>query len=190
MAASARIEAATRAAWSSAVRRRRAAAAAGGRPTELRPGVHDVAAQGVGRLELLAGDAHEVLERQAHAEQGEHVAHEAHVGVAVAVAVLQVVGPQQARRLQGPQHLDRHAAALGHLGQPQHLVLLDQRQTGPRARLVERLGDHAQREAPLLEVADVEQALAVVGPVPGHPALVAGRRQQALRLVRAQELAR
>ena len=34
----------------------------------------------------------------------------------------------------------------------------------------------------------MEQPLAVVGPVPGHPALVAGRGQQALGLVRAQEL--
>ena len=124
MAASARIDAATRApcSWPSRPR--------GGptqpRPDQRGPGVHHVAAEGVGRLELLAGDAHEVVERQADAEQGEHVADEAHVGVAVAVARRQVVGAQQARRLERPQHLDRHAAALGHLGQPQDLVLVDQ----------------------------------------------------------------
>ena len=94
MAASARIEAATRAAcsWPSAP----AAAAAQAGPDQLGPGVHHVAAQGVGRLELLAGDAHEVLERQPDPEEGEHVAHEADVGVAVAVAGLEVVGPEQA----------------------------------------------------------------------------------------------
>ena len=116
-----------------------------------------------------------------------HVADEAHVGVAVAVARLEVVRTQQPGGLERPQHLDRDTAALGDVGQSEDLALLDQRHR-TFGVLAERLGDHAQREPALLELADVQQPLSMVRPVPGDATLVPRRRDQALRLVRAQEL--
>ena len=168
-------------------RRRALPGAAEAVADQVGPLGHGVAAQGAGRGHQRVGDAQEVVERQPDAEQGQHVADEAHVGLAEQVGAAHRVGPQQPGRRQSPQDLHRHAAALGHVGQPQHRVVVDQPDRPGRA-VVEGLGDHAQRVAALLELADAVEAVAMVGAVPGHPALVAGRGQQALRLVGAQRL--
>src|SRR5204862_104594 len=87
----------------------------------------------------------------------------------------------------------RYPAAVSHLDECEALlrtlvhVDVEDGRTGP---LSQSVLDHAQGVAPLLQVTDRAQAVEVAAVVPGRSPLVAGRRDQPLRLVRPQELDR